>query len=129
MTAAPDEDGGRLSFAPPFSDVRDNARRPPESHCGRRSRPLTFRREGVVTRRQSKIALVLAAQAVAVTALAVPASAARQAGGREADLQRSLDQLVAAGVPGAVLFVRKGDRTIRLTSGYGNLRPKTPMRA
>ncbi|HMC70888.1 MAG TPA: serine hydrolase domain-containing protein, partial [Mycobacteriales bacterium] len=45
------------------------------------------------------------------------------------DLQRSLDQLVAAGVPGAVLLVRKGDRTIRLTSGYGNLNPKTPMRA
>src|SRR5207302_2500805 len=31
--------------------------------------------------------------------------------------------------PGAVLFVRNGDRTIRLTSGYGNLKPKTPMRA
>jgi len=82
-----------------------------------------------VTTRQSKIALGLAAHAVAVAALAMPASAARQAAGREADLQRSLDQLVAAGVPGAVLFVRKGDRTIRLTSGYGNLKPKTPMRA
>ena len=28
-----------------------------------------------------------------------------------------------------MLFVRKGDRTIRLTSGYGNLKPKTSMRA
>src|SRR5438445_4297375 len=82
-----------------------------------------------MTRRQSTIALGLAVQAVAVAALAVPASGARQAVGREADLQRSLDQLVAAGVPGAVLLVREGDRTIRLTSGYGNLKPRTPMRA
>src|SRR5947208_5795457 len=74
------------------------------------------------------MALGLAAQAVVVAALAVPASGAGETAGREADLQRSLDQLVAAGVPGAVLLVRKGDRTIRLTSGYGNLKPRTPMR-
>jgi D-alanyl-D-alanine carboxypeptidase len=45
------------------------------------------------------------------------------------ELQRALDGLVAAGIPGAVLLVREGDRTIRLTSGYGNLKPRTPMRA
>jgi D-alanyl-D-alanine carboxypeptidase len=28
-----------------------------------------------------------------------------------------------------VLLVREGDRTIRLRSGYGNLKPRTPMRA
>jgi D-alanyl-D-alanine carboxypeptidase len=47
----------------------------------------------------------------------------------EATLQRALDQVVAAGVPGAVLLVRDGEGTTRLTSGYGNLKPQTPMRA
>jgi D-alanyl-D-alanine carboxypeptidase len=67
---------------------------------------------------------------VAVLALAGLAStAAAAAPGREAKLQRALDQVVAAGVPGAVVLVRDGDRTIRLTSGYGNLKPRTPMHA
>ena len=35
-----------------------------------------------------------------------------------ATLQQKLDRLVAAGVPGAVLLVRDGDRTVRLASGY-----------
>jgi len=33
-------------------------------------------------------------------------------------LKQKLDRLVAAGVPGAVLLVRDGDRTVRLASGY-----------
>lgn len=62
-------------------------------------------------------------------ALAAAASAAsKPAPAPEAKLQRTLDELVAAGVPGAVLLVRDGDRTVRVTSGYGNLKPKTPMR-
>jgi D-alanyl-D-alanine carboxypeptidase len=44
------------------------------------------------------------------------------------EVQRALDEVVAAGAPGALAFVRDGDRTIRLSSGYGNLAPKTPMR-
>ena len=36
---------------------------------------------------------------------------------------------MAAGVPGAIVLVRDGDRTIRLASGYGNLARRTPMRA
>jgi D-alanyl-D-alanine carboxypeptidase len=36
---------------------------------------------------------------------------------------------VAAGAPGAVLLVRDRDRTVRLTSGSGNVRPRTRMRA
>jgi D-alanyl-D-alanine carboxypeptidase len=44
-------------------------------------------------------------------------------------LQKLLDALVAAGVPGAIVLVRHGERTIRLASGYGNLAPRTPMRA
>lgn len=35
----------------------------------------------------------------------------------KATLQEELDHLVAAGVPGAVLLVRDGDRTVRLASG------------
>jgi len=44
-------------------------------------------------------------------------------------LERSLDDLVAAGAPGALALVREGNRTTRVTSGYGTLAPKTPMRA
>ena len=62
----------------------------------------------------------------AAAALALPAGAARPSDERQ--LQRSLDRLVASGVPGAVLLVRRGNRTVRLTSGYGDLRQKTPMR-
>src|SRR5262245_65208374 len=36
----------------------------------------------------------------------------------EVSLRQALDRLVAAGVPGAVLLVRDGGRTIRLASGY-----------
>jgi D-alanyl-D-alanine carboxypeptidase len=44
------------------------------------------------------------------------------------ELQERLDAVVAAGVPGAILLVRTGDETIRLTSGYGRLKNKTPIR-
>jgi D-alanyl-D-alanine carboxypeptidase len=62
-------------------------------------------------------------------ATGVTATAATAGPGREAKLQRALDQLVAAGAPGAIAVVRDGDRTIRLTSGYGDLERRTPMRA
>jgi D-alanyl-D-alanine carboxypeptidase len=71
--------------------------------------------------------LGLLALAAAVSATAVTAAPERAAG-RENELQRALDDLVATGIPGAVLLVRDGDRTIRLTSGHGNLKPRTPMR-
>jgi D-alanyl-D-alanine carboxypeptidase len=47
----------------------------------------------------------------------------------EAKLQRALDRVVAAGAPGMIALVRDGDRTVRLTSGYGNLKTRTPIRA
>ena len=46
----------------------------------------------------------------------------------EAGLQKDVDALVAAGAPGAILLVRDGNRTIRVTSGFGNVAQKTPMR-
>ena len=47
----------------------------------------------------------------------------------EAKIQRALDRLTATEAPGAIALVRDGNRTIRLTSGYGNLKEKTPIRA
>jgi D-alanyl-D-alanine carboxypeptidase len=83
-----------------------------------------------MTRTQRKIAFSLALLALAAAAPAVSAGAARdRSAGREAKLQRALNQVVAGGVPGAVLLVREGRRTIRFTSGHGELKPKTPMRA
>ena len=46
-----------------------------------------------------------------------------------AALQKGVDELVAAGVPGAILLVRNGDRTLRLTGGLGDIGQKTPMDA
>jgi D-alanyl-D-alanine carboxypeptidase len=66
--------------------------------------------------------------ALAAVALVAPVSAASERPAGKPELQRSLDRVVAAGVPGAVLLVRESGRTIRLTSGYGNLKPKTLMR-
>jgi D-alanyl-D-alanine carboxypeptidase len=43
-------------------------------------------------------------------------------------LQKALDRLVTAGVPGAVLLVRDGDRTIRLASGYSVVAGSVPAR-
>jgi D-alanyl-D-alanine carboxypeptidase len=45
-----------------------------------------------------------------------------------AKLQRTLDRVVAAGAPGALVLVRDGDRTQRLTSGLGNLATRSPIR-
>lgn len=59
-----------------------------------------------------------------------PATASRNAAPAEAvHLREALDAVVAAGVPGALVLVREGDRTIRLAAGYGNLARRTPMRA
>jgi D-alanyl-D-alanine carboxypeptidase len=43
-----------------------------------------------------------------------------------APLQKALDRLVATGVPGAVLLVRDGNRTIRLASGYSVVAGNVP---
>src|SRR5256885_13371514 len=67
--------------------------------------------------------------ALVAAALVAPASAASERTAGEPELQRDLDRVVAAGVPGAVLLVRESERTILLTSGYGNLKPRTPIRS
>src|SRR6266540_5358152 len=47
----------------------------------------------------------------------------------QAKIQRALDRLTATEAPGAIVLVRDRNRTLRLTSGYGNLDRKTPIRA
>jgi D-alanyl-D-alanine carboxypeptidase len=43
-------------------------------------------------------------------------------------LQKGVDRLVAAGAPGAILFIRDGNQTTNLTGGFADLPRKTPMR-
>ena len=72
-----------------------------------------------------------AATICSVLLLSVVAQTAAAAPPNEASLQKALDRVVAAGVPGAVLLVRDGDRTIRLASGYaghGRTRPRAAER-
>jgi D-alanyl-D-alanine carboxypeptidase len=66
-----------------------------------------------------------------VSASVAPASATRTGsptGQSPQGVQAALDQVVAAGAPGAVALVRVGDRTFRFSSGHGNLAPVTPIR-
>jgi D-alanyl-D-alanine carboxypeptidase len=70
------------------------------------------------------LACMAAGAVIAASAIAKPAPTS----GQPTTLQRALDEVVAAGAPGAIALVRDGDRTTRLASGYGNLAPKTPMR-
>ena len=77
-------------------------------------------------RRRTHVAFL--ASLAGVACLVAPALAARGPAEPTAKLQWALDQVVAAGAPGAIVLVRDGDRTIRLSSGYGNLAPLTPIR-
>ena len=65
-----------------------------------------------------------------VAACLVPAATAAPSGPKpapaaKAQLQQALDQLIASGVPGAVVLARDGNRTITLAGGYGNVKQKT----
>jgi D-alanyl-D-alanine carboxypeptidase len=44
-------------------------------------------------------------------------------------LRGGVDALVASGAPGALLLVRDGERTVRLTGGFGDVARRTPMRS
>lgn len=75
-----------------------------------------------------RMLLACLAGVAGIASLAEPALAAEGPGKPTPKLQQALDRVVAAGAPGAAVLVRDGDRTIRLSSGYGNLAPKTPIR-
>ncbi|WP_433303971.1 serine hydrolase domain-containing protein [Actinoplanes sp. CA-030573] len=50
------------------------------------------------------------------------------AGGHDAGLRSALDDLVAAGTPGAILLDRHHGRTVRLAAGYAEVTAPEPMR-
>jgi D-alanyl-D-alanine carboxypeptidase len=70
------------------------------------------------------IACLTAAALLAASAIANPQITR---GTRAPHLQKDLDALVAAGVPGAILVIRNGNRTVRIASGLGNVSEQTPM--
>ena len=74
-------------------------------------------------------ATILACLATAaLVAASAPATPMAKTENTASDLQRDLDALVAAGAPGAILFVRNGDRITSLAAGLGDIDRKTPMR-
>jgi D-alanyl-D-alanine carboxypeptidase len=76
-------------------------------------------------RRGGKPAILVSAMALALMFMLTPTGGATDTN----KLQQRLDELVATGVPGAILLVHRGDKTVRLTSGYANLKGKTRPRA
>jgi len=80
--------------------------------------------------RCKKLATVVASIVCLAAALA-PAAVAKPMPsfhGRMVGLQQDVDAVVAAGAPGAILLVRDGKHTTRLTAGVGNIAKQTPMR-
>ena len=64
----------------------------------------------------------------AVVAGSATAASVERNAGSGPELQAALDELVWAGVPGAILLVRDAHGTDRLTSGYSETTRKTPIR-
>ncbi len=75
-------------------------------------------------------AALLACLAGAAALIATSATARPTTGGARQgpSLQKGVDGLVAAGAPGAILFIRDGNKVTNLTGGFADLRHKTPMR-
>lgn len=73
-------------------------------------------------------ALLACLAAAAVAAAAAPAKPTATTGGQTVALQNDLDALVAAGAPGAILLIRNGNHTTRLTAGLADVTRKRPMR-
>ena len=71
----------------------------------------------------------LAASVVLALLLAASSAAAPASGDSLAPaLRKDVKDLVAAGVPGVVVLVRRDGRTVQLAGGYSNLEKRTPMR-
>ena len=75
------------------------------------------------------VAALLACLATALLAASAPAKPTDTASTRVASLQKDVDALVSAGIPGAILLARDGNHTVRLTGGLGDIGHKTPMNA
>lgn len=87
---------------------------------------LGSRKIGFTARRRREIQVRAFATICTAFLLCALAQTATAASPDEASLQKALDRLVAAGVPGAVLLVREGNRTIRLASGYSVIDGRVP---
>ena len=61
--------------------------------------------------------------------VATAAAASGSTSPAKSEVQVALDQMIASGVPGAVVLARDGNRTTTLAGGYGNLKQKTPTHA
>ncbi len=72
---------------------------------------------------------ILACLATALAAASAPAKPTPATAATAATLQKDLDRFVALGLPGAILFTRDGNTSMRLASGLGDLGRKTPMKA
>jgi D-alanyl-D-alanine carboxypeptidase len=81
-----------------------------------------------VARTTATMALTLALLAL-VGAGSATASTRDRGRAASPELQTALDRLVQTGVPGAILLVRDGNRTVRMTSGHSDVTKKTPIRA
>ena len=73
-------------------------------------------------------ALLVCLAAAALVAAAAPAKPQATTGGQTAAVQNDLDALVAAGAPGAILLIRNGNHTTRLTAGLAEVPHQRPMR-
>src|SRR5215813_11978230 len=70
------------------------------------------------------LAAALAAALALTTSLAAASSEAKNP-----SLQKTVDDLVAAGAPGAVLFVRDGQKVSTYTAGVADLATRRPIAA
>ena len=91
----------------------------------------SFNLNAGTTRRLTTRCALVASVACAAVALGAPAASAApvKPARSTATLQHALDQVVAAGVPGAVVLARDGGRTTVLTSGVSDVKRKTKVRA
>ena len=71
------------------------------------------------------LACLTATALISASAIARPGPTT---GSKPQTLQNDLDALVAAGAPGAILLVRNGNRTVRLTSGLADVAETRAMR-
>jgi D-alanyl-D-alanine carboxypeptidase len=94
--------------------------------------PTTTTTEETRRRSSRRRTVVAGFIGLAVVAAATPAWASSEHDRHDrlpssAALQQALDDVVAAGSPGAIVLVRDGNHTVRLASGQSNISPETAM--
>src|SRR4051812_47059155 len=111
-------------------DARDPGRPEAGAGAGARSRAGGRRHPAARARPEARRGEAMTRAILAcLVAAAVVAGAAAAAPRAPSVLQHDVDALGAAGAPRAILLVRDGDTTTRLTAGVGEIATKTPMNA